>query len=64
VTPTEFRAVLRGLGLSQRAFASRLGLDAHTVNRWAQGSVPVPRYAIYVLELLSERRELAEKLGA
>ena len=32
MTSTEFHAALRGLGLSQRALASRLGLDAHTIN--------------------------------
>ena len=52
MTAAEFRAALRGLGLSQRAFAARLGVDHNTVSRWVLGKVPVPHYAEYVLELL------------
>jgi len=64
MTPTEFRAALKSLSLSQRSLAERLGVEPATVNRWATGKVPVPQYAVYVLELLAERREIAAKLGA
>jgi len=64
MTPTEFRAALKSLSLSQRSLAERLGVEPATVNRWATGKVPVPQYAAYVLELLAERREIAAKLGA
>lgn len=64
MTAPEFRTTLKSLKLSQRSLAERLGVDATTVNRWAVGKAPVPRYAVYVLELLAERREISAKLGA
>ena len=45
MTPLEFRDALRGLGLSQKDLALRLGLALSTVNRWAKGKAPVPGYA-------------------
>lgn len=51
------------MGLSQATFAARLGVRASTVNRWALGSVSLPRYAEYVLELLEERAAIAERLS-
>lgn len=57
MTPAQFRAALKACGLTQRAFAERLGLAYSTVNRWATGEIkPIPRYAIAYLELLAEYR--------
>ena len=64
MTAPELRAALKSLNLSQRSLAERLGVEPATVNRWATGKVPVPLYAVYVLGLLAERREIAAKLGA
>jgi len=64
MTAPELRAALKSLNLSQRSLAERLGVEPATVNRWATGKVPVPQYAVYVLGLLAERREIAAKLGA
>ena len=64
MTAPELRAALKSLNLSQRSLAERLGVEPATVNRWATGNVPVPQYAVYVLGLLAERREIAAKLGA
>jgi len=64
MTAPELRAALKSLSLSQRSLAERLGVEPATVNRWATGKVPVPQYAVYVLGLLAERREIAAKLGA
>ncbi len=58
MTAPDFRAALKSLHLSQRSLAERLGVEASTVNRWAQGTRPVPHYAVYVLELLAERDSL------
>jgi transcriptional regulator with XRE-family HTH domain len=58
MTQAEFRSALKSLGLSQRSLAERLGVEASTVNRWALGKAPVPKYAVYVLSLLAERQEL------
>ena len=63
MTAPELRAILKSLGLSQRSLAERLGVQISTVNRWALGKAPVPKYAVYVLSLLAERREIAAKLG-
>jgi DNA-binding transcriptional regulator YiaG len=60
MTPTEFRAALASLNLSQRKFALRLGLSPLTVNRWAQSKAPVPSYAIAYLELLQQISYLVE----
>lgn len=54
MTAPEFRATLKALGLSQRSFALRIGVEISTVNRWATGKATVPRYAEYVLELLRD----------
>lgn len=63
MTPADFRSTLKRLGLSQRELASRLGLAVSTVNRWAVGEAPVPQYAVYVLDLLAEREEIARRLS-
>jgi transcriptional regulator with XRE-family HTH domain len=54
MTTAEFRSTIRALGLTQRALAERLGLATSTVNRWAQGQVEVPQYAVAYLECCSE----------
>jgi len=55
MTHTQFRSTLKSLNLTQRSLAERLGVGNSAVNRWAQGTRPVPQYAVYVLELLTER---------
>lgn len=57
MTALEFRAALKALGISQRWLARHLGVAVSTVNRWAQGDFPVPQYAAFALELLSELDE-------
>ena len=51
MTPDEFRAALKALGLRQKWLAERLGVATTTVNRWATGELPVPRYAVAYLGL-------------
>jgi len=63
VTGPEFKAALRGLSISQRELASRTGITVNTVNRWATGGLPVPRYAEYILELLQDRQRLRDQLA-
>ncbi len=55
MTATEFRAALAALDIPQRQLATRLGVEVSTVNRWALGKIPVPRYAACVLELLASQ---------
>jgi DNA-binding transcriptional regulator YiaG len=52
MTHDELRAALKCLGLTQREFASRLGVSPLTVWRWVRGDLAVPKYAAYVVTLL------------
>jgi DNA-binding transcriptional regulator YiaG len=52
MTPDEFRAALKELGIRQGWFAARLGVHPVTVSKWAHGTLEVPRYASFALELL------------
>jgi DNA-binding transcriptional regulator YiaG len=56
----ELRAALRQAELSQAAFGRVLGVATNTVNRWVQGELAVPRYAMAYLELLSRYRSAVE----
>ena len=55
MTGPEFKLALRGLGVTQRVFAAATGINVHTINRWAVGALPVPRYAEYIVELLQDQ---------
>lgn len=58
MTPDEFRATLKRLGLRQRWLAERLGVFESTVSGWARGTYPVPQYAVAylrALEMLADR---------
>lgn len=61
LSAAEFRAALRARGLTQRRLAQFLGVSAVTVNRWALGALPVPRYAACVLDLLAAVPEAARR---
>lgn len=54
MTPTEFRASLDLMHMSQTAFARALGCNARTVRRWALGQTPVPSEVALILRLLAE----------
>ena len=54
MTPTEFRAALKELGVTQRWLATRLGVDRMTVSSWATGRYSVPPYVPYLLWLLDQ----------
>jgi len=55
MTPAEFRDALKTLGMSQRFFALKSGTAISTVNRWAQGTQPIPGWVNWVIDLLKER---------
>lgn len=42
MTPTDFRAALARLGLTQAGAARLLGVDERTARRWARGERQVP----------------------
>lgn len=43
MTPKEFNAALKALGLSQRAFASEIEYHYNQVGRWATGHYKIPK---------------------
>lgn len=55
MTPDEFAArasaALGGRGWQTR-LAAALGIDGSTIRRWLSGSMPLPAYAVAVVELL------------
>lgn len=61
MTATEFRMAIGALDLTQTKFAERLGVDRATVNHWARGKAPVPRYAAAYVEALTEIKRLSAK---
>jgi DNA-binding transcriptional regulator YdaS (Cro superfamily) len=52
MTPDEFRAALKELSIRQGWLAARLGVHPVTVSKWAHGTLEVPPYASFALELL------------
>jgi len=52
VTPTEFRAALTALEMTQGGFARLTGTTDRTVRRWASGDQDVPVWAALLLDLL------------
>lgn len=67
--PDTFKAILADAGLRQRKLAAVLGVTSNTVNRWARGLVPVPRYAVAFLAVYSRldaatRRWVLEQIEA
>ena len=42
MTPTQFRAALASLGMTQRGFAAHVGANERTVRRWVEGHAGYP----------------------
>ena len=42
MTPTQYRAAIKKLGLTQNGAARFLGVHSRTSQRWALGELPVP----------------------
>ena len=59
----EFTAALARLGLRQGRLADDLGVARSTVSHWATGKAPVAPWVPYLLRLLAERQEIAERLS-
>ena len=52
MTPSELRAALADLGLSQVGFARLARVDPRTVRKWVSGDSAVPGPVIVLIELL------------
>jgi DNA-binding transcriptional regulator YiaG len=61
MTKTEFHDALKATGLTQRALAQELGVAVSTVNRWATGGLPIPKYASAYLGLLRNRQTVSSE---
>jgi DNA-binding transcriptional regulator YiaG len=66
MTPESIRAIREALGISQEAFARRVGVAYNTVNRWEKGkSLPKSTPIIdKILELANEARIEDKVLGS
>jgi DNA-binding transcriptional regulator YiaG len=66
MTPEAIRAIREALGISQEAFARRVGVAYNTVNRWEKGkSLPKSTPIIdKILELAREARIEDKVLGS
>lgn len=47
-----FREALAAIGMTQVAFAKKVGRNPRTIRRWALGERPIPDHIPLVLELL------------
>ena len=56
MTPTEFKAARRGLGLSQNALAARMGVTGRTIRRWEAGTIPIPGPVIVLMGYFAKAR--------
>jgi transcriptional regulator with XRE-family HTH domain len=62
MTGEQFRAALAHLGMTERAFAARAGIHPTTLSRQITSN-RVPAWAEWLVQLLTERREIAERLA-
>ena len=64
MTPTDFRAALARLGLTQAGAARLLGVDERTARRWARGERQVPEPVRRLLWACERDAGLASALAA
>jgi DNA-binding transcriptional regulator YiaG len=57
MTPSDFRATLADLGLSQAGFARLALVDARTVRRWCDGTRAVPGPVVALLRVMMAKDE-------
>ena len=51
MTAAAFRRRITALGISQRGFARRVGVNERTVRRWIAGQQDIPQWVGLVLDL-------------
>jgi DNA-binding transcriptional regulator YiaG len=64
MTPTELRALLVTLGLSQAGAGRVLGVATRTVQQWAAGDRDIPETVRRILTLMVEESALVERMLA
>ena len=53
ITKEQFKSLRKELNISVSSFAYEIGVHFTTVHKWENGEVPLPKYAMVVLESLS-----------
>lgn len=56
MSPTTLRREMQKRGLSQDAFAQKLGVDPTAVSRWLSGQRPIPAYIAKLVDLLPKEK--------
>jgi DNA-binding transcriptional regulator YiaG len=56
MTPSEFRAARKRLGLTRAALAEALGVTARTVGNWSWGHTEIPPFMWRALEHIERER--------
>jgi DNA-binding transcriptional regulator YiaG len=59
VTPSDFRAARKRLGLSRDKMAEALGVSGTTISNWSWGHAPIPTMVALAIEALDARAEKA-----
>ena len=52
MTPLQYKAAIKALGLSQRAAGAFLGVDERTSRRWIAGDAQVPESVAKLLRIM------------
>jgi transcriptional regulator with XRE-family HTH domain len=60
MTAADLKRTLKALGWTQAHLAERLGVDLATVSRWANGHLPVPKYAVAFLDLALKVKDFSD----
>jgi DNA-binding transcriptional regulator YiaG len=63
MTGKEVRAARRKLGLTQAAFAQRVGVERNTVTRWEMGILTVGRTAGILIRFLAQQARTPRQKG-
>ena len=53
MTPAEFKAARKALGLTVNAIASELRTNERTIRRWERGDIPIPHTAVLAMKYLA-----------
>lgn len=57
MTPSEFRAARKRLGMSREKLAAALGVDRKTIGNWSWGHTTPPAFLALAIEALERRAE-------
>ena len=61
MTPSDFRAALADLGLSQAGFARIAQVNPRTVRRWGDGTRAVPGPVVALMKMMAQHKQTLEK---